>query len=82
MKNGKLKLENLFEVRSVFKLIMLSLVIVALGAFELYATWRYYQKMQVKGQNMLSAGRLWAGIISGGALFLIGLSAFVSAFFK
>lgn len=64
------------------KIIILSSVIVALGAFELYATWRYYHKMQVKGQNMLSAGRLWAGLISGGALLLIGLSAFVSAFFR
>ncbi|KRM58816.1 hypothetical protein FC30_GL000423 [Ligilactobacillus animalis KCTC 3501 = DSM 20602] len=42
--------------------------------FELYATYRYYHKLVVADRkNMLSGGRLWLGIISGGLLCALGI---------
>ena len=56
--------------------LLLSLVIFLLGAFELYATYRYYHKMiENDRKDMISSGRLWLGIISGGLLCLLGIFA-------
>lgn len=54
--------------------LILSAVIFVLGAFELYATYRYYHKLVVADRkNMLSSSRLWLGIISGGLLCALGI---------
>ncbi|KRL87419.1 hypothetical protein [Ligilactobacillus apodemi] len=56
--------------------LIFSVIIILLGAFELFSTYRYYSKLpKEKRPNTLSSGRLWLGIVSGVLLVFIGISA-------